>query len=297
MAAHAAYDLCSDELSRCDGLDPREKPRLEESQKTILKDNASAVETFGGITIATGLTIAFAGAPLEIPAGFAEAGLGVAGIGAGLLLVAVHAIRIADDPIDNNFKSLARPRPPRPVFVKDQPGTPIDADVANAINAVLENQANAIGLGRAIMTSLNRAQGAAVANEPTYERMRMKNARQYASRLAIVLRESAGLRSKAVSELHKADLVFKLTEDQAYNIRGRLLEKDARSRFRRYLSKYGMDSGESKEIERRFLSQLGDFHQFEAAFPNVLSEPKLASAESEIASCFEEFSKSTYISL
>jgi hypothetical protein len=217
---HAALDDCTDELWKCAGVDSREKVRWEEHQKQHFKGFANQARTWGTVTLSTGLSIAFLAAAPEIPGAWAGLGLGVAGIGAGVFLVAGYAIEKADrDPIDYHFTSRARPRPPRPIFVKARPGTLIDADVANAINAVLENQANAIGLDRAIMTSLDRAQGAAVAEEPTYEEKQMKNAREYASKLAIVLRESAELRSKAVTQLRENNIVFTITEDRVYNIR------------------------------------------------------------------------------
>jgi hypothetical protein len=299
ILAQAAYDDCLDELDKCAGRDPRERQRWEERQKQVFNTNANSIRTFGGITLSTGLTIGFAAAAANLPAAWVGCGLGVAALGAGLFITAAYAIeKASEDPIDNNFKSLARPRPPEPYIVKAKPGTAIDADVANALNAVLENQANAIGLDRAIMTSINRAQGAAVAKESTYEKLQMKNARGYAGKLAIVLRESAGLRSKAASKLRKNGVVFSITEDQAYNIREILVEKVVPSnKFKTILSRYCMNAAESKKVERRFLAQLADVHQLEVTFPNVLSNPKLASAESKIASSLEEFSKSTYISL
>jgi hypothetical protein len=296
--AQATQDLCAEELDKCAGRDPRERQRYEDHQKEVFSANANNVQSFGGITIGVGVTIAFAAAGTTgVPAGFAVAGLGVAAIGAGLFLTASYAIQKVTDPIDNNFESSARPRPPEPFFVKATPGTPIDADVAKAINAVLENQANAIGLDRALMSSVNRAQGAAVAKKRTYEKLQMKNARNYAGELATLLRESARLRSKAVTKLRDNGVVFSITEDQAYNMRDSVLEKGLPPKFKRILSRYCENASERKGVQLRFVSQLSDVHQFEATFPDVLSKPKLASAEKKIASTLEEFSQSTYISL
>jgi hypothetical protein len=299
VASQAAYDICSDELDKCAGRDPRERRRWEEHQKKVFSSNAQMVQTFGGVVFGTGVTMGFAAAAADIPAAYVGAGLGVAVIGAGLFIAAGYAIEKAtNDPIDNNFKSLARPRPPEPYIVKAKPGTQIDANVANALNAVLENQAKAIGLDRAIMTSINRAQGAAVANEPTYEKLQMKNAREYAGKLAVILRDIAGFRSEAATKLRNNGVVFSITEDQAYNIREILVEKVVPSnKFKTLLSRYCMNASESTAVLRRFLSQLADVHQLEVTFPNILSKPKLASAEAKIAASLEEFSKSTYTSL
>ena len=147
------------------------------------------------------------------------------------------------------------------------------------------------------MTSVNRAQGAAVAKQRNYEKLQMKNARNHAGELATLLRESAGLRSKAVTKLRDNDVVFSITEDQAYNMRAIVLEKGLPPKVKTILSQYSENVSERKEVLLRFISQLSDVHQFEATFPDVLSKPKLASAEKKIASTLEEFSQSTYISL
>jgi len=296
-SSQAAYDICKDVLNKCSERDPGEKQRYEERQKKRLDNNGSMVQDFGGVTFATGLTIGFTAAALEIPLAWAACGIGVAVIGGGLFLAGGYAIAKAVDPIDNKFKSLARPRPPNPYVVKAEPGTPLTADVAKAINAVLENQAKAIGLDRALMTSVDRAQGAGIAKKREYEKFQMENARKYAGDLAILLRESAGLRSIAVKKLRENGVVFSITEDQAFKIRRILVETGVPPKFKRILSRYCENDSEKRGVLLRYLSQLADVHKLEVTFPNFLSNPKLASAEKKIASTLDEFSHSTYISL
>jgi hypothetical protein len=121
----------------------------------------------------------------------------------------------------------------------------------------------------------------------------MKNARKYAGRLAPLLRQSAGLRSNAVTKLHKNGAVFSITEDQAENTRGIVVEKGLPYEFKSVLSRYGKNASERREILLLFVSQLSDVHQFEVTFPDVLSKPELASAENRVASALKEFSEST----
>src|SRR5215469_15796632 len=76
-----------------------------------------------------------------------------------LVILGIIALAMSVDPIDNNFKSLARPTPPKPFHVIPKQGTPFDDDVAKALSPVLENQANVIGLLRAVSTSINCTRG------------------------------------------------------------------------------------------------------------------------------------------
>jgi hypothetical protein len=164
------------------------------------------------------------------------------------------------------------------------------------MNAVSKNQTIALGLARVITTSIDRAQGAGAAKKYTHEKKQMKNARYYASKLALILRNSGELRYKVATGLRDNEAVLSITEEMAYKLRSILLEKGLPYKVKGILSRYCANAYERNAILRRFLSQMSDFHQFEVTFPDVISRAELASAEEKLALTFEEFSKSTYIS-
>jgi hypothetical protein len=291
IVAQAAYDGCLGELDRCVAREPREKPRFEELPKKGFNPFGAVTFGFGGTCIGAAVSIYLA------PKSNVALSVGVAVFGAFLMIMGGNALAKADDPVDSRYKSLARPSPPKPFSIKAKAGTPIDADVAQAINAVLKNQADAIGVDRAIVTSINRAQGASVAEEPHYEKLQMQNARRYAGELAILLRQSGGLRSKAVVKLRDNGVTFSINEEQAYKIRAMLVKNRLPPKCRGIVLRYCRNESERKDVLRRILSQLYDVHQFEVTFPDFLARPKLASAEKKMAAVLEEFSKSTYVSL
>jgi hypothetical protein len=218
-------------------------------------------------------------------------------MGIGLTLLGIYALLKATDPIDNNFKHRAKHNPPKLVLVKPDPNTGIDSHAAKVINDVLKNQVHAIGVDRALVTSINRAQGATVANAPKYEKLRMKDARNYAAKLATSLRLAAALRSEAATTFRNIGAVHTFTEDEAYEIRSVILDNGLPSEIDEIFSRYCSDADEKNTILRRHVSQMSDLHQFEVTFPDVLSKPELDDAEKKVASALEEFSESTHLSV
>jgi hypothetical protein len=91
------------------------------------------------------------------------------------------------DPPDPNFTVIAQPITP---FLSTQPVTAAQAGgqrQADAINALLTNAEQAIGVGRALLTSIQRAWGAFNAGDAFWEAQQTQAARQYAKQLAGLL--------------------------------------------------------------------------------------------------------------
>jgi hypothetical protein len=91
------------------------------------------------------------------------------------------------DPPDPNFTLIAQPSTP---FLSRQPVTAAQAGgqrQADAINALLVDAEQAIGVGRAFLTSIQRAWGAFNAGNAFWEAQQTQAARQYARQLAGLL--------------------------------------------------------------------------------------------------------------
>jgi len=169
----------------------------------------------------------------------------------------------------------------------------IDEHAAEVINRVLKNQVNAIGLDRALITSINRANGAKNHMSPEYEELRMKDARDYAGSLATSLRQAAALRSDAVAIFRNIGAVHTFTEDEAKKLRIGIFDKGLPSHIDQIFSQYCLNADEKNSVLAGVVSQLVDHRNLQVTFPDLLSNPQLADAEARAADVLEEFSNST----
>ncbi len=86
-------------------------------------------------------------------------------ITSGILWTTSGALSIYNnDPPDPNYTTIAEARPP-PFAPFDPVTDDVPAEFADAVNAWIDNHAQATGIGRALVTSLERAQGAAAAGD------------------------------------------------------------------------------------------------------------------------------------
>jgi hypothetical protein len=92
---------------------------------------------------------------------------------------------LAADPPDSNYTSIIQPVPLKyqPVLASNS----VPAAVANAFNALLENQAQAAGLAQAVFITNNRADGAMEAHDAGWEQKQMQAAAGFAAQLSALL--------------------------------------------------------------------------------------------------------------
>ena len=162
-------------------------------------------EQFGRAAAELGLTAASLGSVGAVCAFVPEpvvtkACAGVFGIGAIVVgLPAAHLAYLASDPPDRRYRKIAKPAPVRPPAVTGEDG--VSQEAASALNALFRKQARAAALGQALLTSIERAQGAANARAKTWERRQARAARGYASQLAATLSAEIPLLSRARAAL------------------------------------------------------------------------------------------------
>jgi hypothetical protein len=109
---------------------------------------------------------------------------------------------LASDPSDPNFTTVAPPQPPA-IDVQSAASGLTQAE-ADAFNAVATNASQALGLGRAIRTALDRAQGAADANNPALESLQLQAVTNYSMQLGAILSAEPALEMALGAALNSA---------------------------------------------------------------------------------------------
>jgi hypothetical protein len=288
-ATMACSDECSDALAFCRGQDPREKQRFNPFQKNVLGTAAAA---YIGVGTAT---IFFGGALLAFP----PVSLGlltfVGIVGTSAMIAGQVFSDLRNDPIDYNFKKFAQPKPPKMPFIRPEPGTPITEEVAAKMYAVLANQSKIIGTGRAIVTSINRAQGAAVSKKYSFEKQQMKNAGKNAEQLAKLLTQDASLRLQAASALRDNGAVFYTSEEDALKTRSAILKDGLPQELQDIIRRYSRSAKERNVILRQFRSGLSNIEALVIAFPEILTTEDLSIVEWQAASTLRKFAKSAIV--
>jgi len=97
---------------------------------------------------------------------------------------------IANDPSDPNFRVIAMPV--TPVVTRISAGD-VSQPIADAFNAVLDNQAQSIGVMRAIVTSTNRATGAYDANDDSWSAAQAAAGVRYRVQLGALVQNKVAL--------------------------------------------------------------------------------------------------------
>lgn len=111
---------------------------------------------------------------------------------------------ISLDPPDPNFTVIAQPVIPAvPLLAAD---SDVPQEVADAFNALIINQAQTIGYLRALLTSIEREQGAAIAGNTFWEMKQQQAASMYERTLATLFDAQPALRTNIVNVLESAGI-------------------------------------------------------------------------------------------
>jgi hypothetical protein len=213
-------------------------PRLTDQQKRGWVGLAGAMITPSGVGIACLVALGVIATPL---------GIALAVYGAIHIAVGLYALKQAFDPVDLNFRSIAKPK--IPVVPKVAAGEGLPAASARVLNDLFAVQAREIGLGRAIATAFDRSQGAHVKKQTTWEKRQVQAAGRYAAQLASALLADASLRPKvnaALADSGLADLT--LTYEDALASGESLVWKGFPAEVKATLAKLGLTRAEQNEM-------------------------------------------------
>jgi hypothetical protein len=121
--------------------------------------------------------------------------------------------QVASDPPDGRFTIIAQPR--MLSFSPLTPGDGLTPDAADALNAMLGNYAQAVSVGEAFLTSLERVQGAGLAGDIDWYGKQMAAASGYAMQQAAVLDAQPALNATAESSWRASGLLDVSADDVA----------------------------------------------------------------------------------
>lgn len=168
-------------------IDLNQKKRFTQAQKDALSKASADLNSQAG----SEATIAAACLLLPDPSVTKACAVGFGLLSGGTWVLSGELNKLALDPADLNYTVIAVPLTPTPTLLTVQVG--IVQSEADSFNALLTNQAQAIGLARAITTSINRAQGAYISGATDWETKQMQAATQFAIQLSALLKLESNL--------------------------------------------------------------------------------------------------------
>lgn len=196
----------------------------------------------------------------------------------------------ANDPPDPRFRRIAEPRPPSPPRITAGPR--LDKAAAAAFNALLDNQSLAIGLTRALVTAIERSQGAEIANDSVWQQRQLRAARRYAARLAVVLDAEPRKRRAARTALERSRFpTIMLGRETVQQLQEQVVKNGLPPALTADLRRLGFTKSQRKDAEiemathdARELVKIG-------SFPAALTNPPLLRATRAAADRLARFSK------
>jgi hypothetical protein len=273
------HDYC------CDQCVPHRR-HFTDPQKESFQGNALVESGFG-----TGLALA--------GVGVAAAATGPAGIAAAAIIYACGAFSIGmgwkdallyNEPIDPNFSKIPVLSIPRLLVVRPVRNSGLSASVARAANAVLTNQAETIGLMNALITALDRSDGAAKAGDASAEQRQLNAARDFAKKISASIKNSASLRLTLASKWPPG-MDVAISEQDAQKMRDGAILDGFPSPFLDQLKKLGIDGLDRDSVLQDVIIDLATPRSI-PGFRALLVDPKWRAADLQLASTLTQFTRS-----
>lgn len=207
--------------------------------------------------------------------------------------------RLALDPSDPNFTEIAVPVTPT---LSQQPitaGDGVTQQEADALNALFTNLEQTIGLGRALQTSIDRAQGAREAGDAFWEGQQLAAAKNFAGQIANLSDQQADLFANVATALGAAGFQQSFTDESIAQFQSSVDQQGFPSFLTQAFAELGADSALQDEIRLAFLnkssaelSSVGG-----GQFPASLTDPTLTDALHQLATSLTLFSQPPVSSL
>lgn len=292
MLADRGYAICVAEMQRCSGTEDSPRPptkRFTPDQRAAFSDTsgfcwkAAGVAAFATLAIPAGFLLVGAGAAVAV-------GLGVAlGVGAlGFTWMAVDFGNLAVDPPDREVDTIAQPDPPRPPIIV--PEAEISGSLADALNAVLANQAAGVGLGRAVVTALNRSGSAEVMGNLIASNRQLEASRTFAGEWSNILEDAGTLRSEAARQLaHLGIGGSGVAALDAIRLRGDILDQGWPQTTKDMMDLYGIRGTQQEEVLRRMTISLNDLPALSSSPIELIEAQALVQHEAKAADALRAF--------
>lgn len=285
---------CSDEFRNCAGLPPLppDAPSFAADHKRRLSRGSSIAADVAGV-------LAFgAVASVSIPAlVLGSVGAGAVGAGVAFCILAFATNRVggalrdaALDPPNPDFSTITRPS--RLILPPITPAGELTQPLAARLNAVVANYAESAGFARAVVTALEKAQGAELADDRAARDRQLTASKEFAGAWAVVLELSAGLRAAAANMFGEIFGTEAIPLEEVTRLRSEIVSSGwptlIRDQFRNFTS-----GGESVEgVLESMTAHLLDTSALTVSLADALRAPILAGVEVELATAIREFSTS-----
>lgn len=198
------------------------------------------------------------------------------------------------DPPDPNYTEIAVPVTPitsqQPILAQGD----FNQAQADAFNALLTNLHQGIGLGRAMLTSFDRASGARAANDAYWVDQQLQASRIYADQYADLLEARPYLLQVLAQELQvNHDPQDNLTSQQLMEYKYTLIATGFSPEEEQLLAEMGVDErGKAEILIALILAELPSdtFEDSTAIFyPDFIADPDLIASTQTLASQLREF--------
>jgi len=167
---------------------------------------------------------------------------------------------------------------------------------ANALNALLINEEQAIGYAQAVLTSVERTQGAAVAGDAYWEAQQLQAAEEYSLQLAARFMVQPVLRADVQSALQAAGFPsVSITAADVSDFQSDVAVNGLPPSLEVALDQLGADSAAIEEIRNLLIAQ--DPNAVAGSFPEMLMNPALVTALQEVAQSLYEFAEISPVSI
>ncbi len=198
------------------------------------------------------------------------------------------AMQLSFDPVDTNFRAIAKPRvPPSPTVAA---GGGLDAAVAAALNKLSAAAVRQIGYGRAVVTSVNRAQGARMKKQRTWEERQMRAAGRYAAVMAATLDDEIRLRRDLRRVLADVDLTAaSVSDEDVAAFRDALIRGGLPDELVSGLAKLGVSKPEQRLVQGWLLAS--DPSRFAGSPVEEIADARLLASLRKSASVLKEFAR------
>ncbi len=198
---------------------------------------------------------------------------------------------MSKDPPDSAFTTIAVPVTPpfSPVTVTNV-GTQAAADAANAL---LGNLSAVVGLEGALLTSIERAQGAAAAGDAFWQTEQLRAAAGFATQLSGLYERQIALRQNARNGLQAAGFPsFSVMTSQVVAFQADLLLSGLPTFLTDALAATSLSgrSDAAQELQLALLS--ADPREAAGSFPEILTDPSVIGAIQEIAALRRDLARS-----
>jgi hypothetical protein len=194
--------------------------------------------------------------------------------------------KLSFDPVDTRFKTIAKPRIPN--VAKVVASGDLSAALAKAFNDLFAARAKGVGYAGAVITSINRAQGAYAKKQKAWEEKQMRAAGRYAKNLASAFDEERRVRPRVATLVGGLDLAVNAAEDVAA-FRDSLIRNGLPSDLAAGLARLGLSKADRTLVHGWLLAT--DFSRLTVNPYGSIGDPKLLAALRKASAGLRDFAR------